>query len=95
MGLSDQKIIMFATLLERSGLSQQIFAQYLSKFSNYIIQTPIRTSVKGQEALVCGQTILEHAPSTPLAQDYFELINSIWNTICNTSTPSNSRTMLT
>jgi chromosome partitioning protein len=83
MNLDKQKIIMFATLLERTGLSQQIFAQYLSKFSEYILTTPIRASVKGQEALVCKQTILEYAPNTPLAHDYYELINSIWNKICD------------
>lgn len=87
MGLNDHKIIMFATLLERSGLSQQIFAQYLSKFSNYIIQTPIRSSVKCQEAMVCKQTILEYAPLTPIAQDYYELINSMWAIICDAPPP--------
>jgi chromosome partitioning protein len=88
MNLDNQKIIMFATLLERTGLSQQIFAQYLSKFSDYILTTPIRASVKGQEALVCKQTILEYAPSTPFAHDYYELINSIWNKICDTFSSS-------
>jgi len=78
MGLFNQKIIMFPTLLERSGLSQQIYAQYLSRFSSYIIPTPIRTSVKGQESLVCKQSILEYAPTSSLGQEYYELINAIW-----------------
>jgi chromosome partitioning protein len=58
MDIESQKVIMFATLLDRNGLSQQIYAQYLTKFSEFIIPIPIRVSVKGQEALVCKQTIL-------------------------------------
>lgn len=78
MNLDDQKIIMFPTLLERSALSQQIYAQYLSKFNEFIIPIPIRVSVKGQEALVCKQSILEYAPTSSLAQEYYELILAIW-----------------
>lgn len=83
MNLANQKIIMFPTLLERSALSQQIYAQYLSKFNEYIIPIPIRVSVKGQEALVCQQSILEYAPTSSLAQEYYELILSIWQKINN------------
>lgn len=78
MGLIDQKIIMFPTLLERTGLSQQIYAQYLSKFNSYIIPIPIRMSVKGQESLVCKQSIIEYAPTSSLAQEFYELITAIW-----------------
>jgi chromosome partitioning protein len=81
MGIKDQKIVMFPTLLERSGLSQQIYAQYLSKFSSYVIPIPIRVSVKGQEALVCKQSILEYAPTSQLAQEYYELITAIWQEV--------------
>lgn len=81
MNLTSQKIIMFPTLLERSALSQQIYAQYLSKFNEYIIPIPIRVSVKGQEALVCKQSILEYAPTSSLAQEYYELILAIWQKI--------------
>ena len=81
MGLKTQNIIMIPTLLDRSTLSQQIYAQYLAKFSDYIIPIPIRTSVKGQEALVLKQTILEYAPSSSLSQDYYELIKLLWGKI--------------
>jgi chromosome partitioning protein len=81
MNLTNQKVVMFATLLERTGLSQQIYAQYLTKFSDHIIPIPIRASVKGQEALVCKQTILEYAPTSSFAQEYYELICSIWDLI--------------
>jgi len=78
MDLKNQQIIMIPTLLDRSTLSQQIYAQYLTKFKANIIPIPIRASVKGQEALMCKQTLLEYAPSSPLSQDYYELIKLMW-----------------
>lgn len=83
MGLSNQKLIMFSTLLERSSLSQQINGKYLEKFSRYIIPTSIRVSVKGQEALMHRQTILEYAPTSSLAEEYYSLIKEIWNIVTN------------
>lgn len=86
MDLKKQNIIMIPTLLDRSALSQQIYAQYLTRFNEYIIPIPIRTSVKAQEALVLEQTILEYAPSSPLAQDYYELITLLWEKITGLKT---------
>lgn len=81
MKLQNQKIVMFSTLLDHNSLSQQINAQYLSKFSDYIIPVPIRKSVKGEEALVNQQTILEYAPTSTFADEYYQLILAIWATI--------------
>lgn len=78
MGINKQKLIMFPTLLEKSSLSQQIFAKYLSKFSEFVIPIAIRKSVKGEEALIHKQTMLEYAPTSPLADDYFDLFKAIW-----------------
>ena len=78
MGLHNQKIIMVATLLERSSLSQQIFAKYLNRFADYIIPTPIRSYVKMQEALAEKKTILEASPNSSVAQDFYELMTSFW-----------------
>lgn len=81
MKLNDQDIIMYATLLDRSSLAQQIYAQYLSSFSKYIIPIPIRTSVKGQEAILEGKSMMEYMPKSGLAQDYYELVLEVWNKI--------------
>lgn len=81
LGMNYQKVIMFPSLLERNSLSQQIYGQYLTKFADHIIPIPIRASVKGQESLVCKQTILEYAPKSQFAQDYYELITTIWSKI--------------
>jgi chromosome partitioning protein len=80
MGLTNQVHVMFPTLLENTSLSKQIYAQYISKFP-YIIATPIKSSVKFQEALMMRQSIIEYAPSSSNAQDYYELICDIWDKI--------------
>lgn len=91
MNLKKQEIIMYATLLERTSLSQQIYAQYLSNFSKYIIPIPIRASVKGQEAILAGQSLLEYLPKNPLAQDYYELIIGVWERIAKEITPKSNK----
>lgn len=84
MRLKDKKDIhMFATLLERTSLSQQIYAQYLSDFKEYIIPIPIRSSVKFQEAILCGKSIIEYLPSSSASKEYYDLIISLWNKINN------------
>ena len=78
MNLNHQIHIMFPTLLDNTSLSKQIYAQYISKFSEIILTTPIKSSVKFQEALMMRQSIVEYSPSSSNAQDYYELINDIW-----------------
>ena len=86
MKLKDIKnVSMFATLLERTSLSQQIYAQYLSEFKEYIIPIPIRSSVKFQEALMSGLSILEYAPLSSVSKDYFDLIKALWEKITNSN----------
>ena len=78
MHLEKQKTLMFSTMLERSSLSQQINATYLSTYSDYIMSTPIRKSVKWEEALLNQQTILEYMPTSQQAEEYYYLISEIW-----------------
>lgn len=81
MGLNNQKLIMLPTLLEKSSLSHQIFAKYLSRFASFIIPSAIRKSVKGEEALIHRQTIFEYSPTAPLADDYFDILKTMWSII--------------
>jgi len=83
MKLSHQKLIMFSTALERSSLSQQINATYLKRYAQYMIPTPIRKSVKWEEALMSKQTILEYAPTSVAAEEYYYLIMEEWFRINN------------
>jgi len=78
MKLEYQKIVMFSTFLERSSLSQQINATYLSRYPEYMLTTPIRKSVKWEEALMAKQSILEYAPESLIAQEYRQLICEQW-----------------
>ncbi|HCX3330803.1 TPA: ParA family protein [Legionella bozemanae] len=78
MKLTNQKLIMFSTALERSSLSQQINATYLTRYVDYMITTPIRKSVKWEEALMSKQTILEYALGSPQAEEYYHLITEEW-----------------
>lgn len=81
MGINHQKLMMVPTLLEKTSLSHQIFAKYLSKFSSFIIPTAIRKSVKGEEALIHRKTLFEYAPTTQLSDDYFDLLKIMWSSI--------------
>lgn len=78
MKLTNQELIMFSTGLERSSLSQQINATYLNRYVDYMISTPIRKSVKWEEALMSKQTILEYALGSIQAEEYYQLIIEEW-----------------
>lgn len=86
MKLGNQELIMFSTALERSSLSQQINATYLNRYVDYMIATPIRKSVKWEEALMAKQTILEYAPGSSPAEEYYHLISEEWIKINEGST---------
>jgi len=81
MRLDTQKIIAYPTLLNKSSLSQQAYGQYLTRLSDYIINKPIRYTVAGEEALMQGQSIFEAAPSSALAQQYYELLTEEWKAL--------------
>jgi chromosome partitioning protein len=81
MKLTNQETIMIATALERNSLSQQIYATYLNRYVDFILETPIRKSVKWEEALMSKQTILEYAPDSPQAEEYYHLITDQWKRI--------------
>lgn len=71
--------IQVPTMLEKTKLSQQIYAAYLNQYSDYIVPSPIRKSVKGQEARALNLSVLEYDPKSDLAQDYCEATQEIWN----------------
>lgn len=79
MRLEWEKFFLIPTLLEKTKLSQQIYGAYLNQYPEQVIPIPIRRGVKGQEAILLKQSAIEHDPTTPLAQDYFELIRDLWN----------------
>jgi chromosome partitioning protein len=73
--------IQIPTLLEKTNISQQIYAAYLNIYGNNVIPFPIRRSVTGQDARVLKHSVIEQDPSSPLAQDYYDAISNIWERI--------------
>ena len=67
------------TLLERTKLSQQIYATYLKQFQKNVVPIPITRATKGQESLMHSRSVIEHDPSSKTAQEYYELMEEIWN----------------
>ncbi|MBP9726704.1 MAG: ParA family protein [Gammaproteobacteria bacterium] len=81
MKLDWDNFFLIPTLLEKTKLSQQIYGAYLNQYAEKVLPTPIRRGVKGQEAILLRQSAIEHDPKSPLAQDYFELTQELWNRI--------------
>ena len=73
--------IMVPTLLEKSKLSQQIYAAYVANHSEAVLPVPIRRAVIGQESSALNRSVLEYDPASDLAQDYFELMKALWKKV--------------
>lgn len=67
--------------LEKSKISQQIYGSYLNQYPENVLATPIRRSAVAQEALALRKSILEYAPISPLADDYYEAIKTLWGKV--------------
>ncbi len=76
--LNWEHFIQIPTLLEKTNISQQIYAAYLNLYGNRVVPFPIRRSVTGQDARVLKHSVIEQDPSSPLAQDYYDAIRNIW-----------------
>ncbi len=81
MQLDWKHFFLIPTLLEKTKLSRQIYGRYLSQYAEQIISNPIRRGAKGQEAFLLYQSIIEHDPTAPLANDYYELITELWERV--------------
>ena len=81
MGITWNGFYLIPTLLEKTKLSQQIYGAYLNNYGDKVISIPIRRSVIGQESRVLRRSAIEHDPTSPLAQDYFDLIQDLWKRI--------------
>lgn len=69
------------TLLEKIKLSQQIYGAYISQLGESLLPNPIRRAASGQESIVLASSVLEYEPSSPLAQDYYDLSVELWKRI--------------
>lgn len=69
------------TLLENTKLSQQIYGKYLNEYKEKVIPFPIKRNVKGQDARLLNLAVIEYAPTSDLAQDYYLSAREIWGRI--------------
>lgn len=81
MKLEWDNMYLVPTRLEKTKLSQQIYGSYINEYGNLLIPIPIHHSVQGQEARVMRQSILEYAPISQLAQDYYDVVTYFWHKI--------------
>ncbi len=85
MHIQWDNFILLPTLLEKTKLSQQIYGAYLTDYAKEVIATPIRRAVTGHEASLLGISVIEHDVSSPLASDYFDIIQTIWPRIIHSN----------
>jgi chromosome partitioning protein len=83
MKLHWNKHFMIPTLLENNIISQNIYASYLNNFKKNIFSIPIRRSVLGQEARLSNISAIEYNPTSNLAEDYYNLVEKLWNSLNN------------
>lgn len=81
MNLEWDSFYLIPTLLEKTKLSQQIYASYLNNFQDCVISIPIRRSISGQEARIFQVSAMEFDAKSLLAQDYYEAVQEIWSKV--------------
>ena len=83
MELNWKNFIIIPTLLENTKLSLQIVSQYNTLYPELITKASIRRAVKGQESSLQNCSVIESDPSSPLANDYYDVITELWTKIRN------------
>lgn len=81
MELDWANFILIPTKLERTKLSTQIEAEYRRLFPDLITSSSIRSAAKGQESSLEKLSVIEYDPSSPLADDYYEVITDLWKRV--------------
>lgn len=81
MRINWHSYTLIATKLEKNNLSSQIEARYKTTYPQLILNTSIRSSIKGQESSLEKISILEQNPLSELAKDYFIIIKELWTKI--------------
>lgn len=82
MKFSWDHFYMLPTMLINTSISQNVYARYLNSYSNAVIPIPVRHSTIAEESHAAGLSTLEYDPSSPLANDYYDIIVALWSKIC-------------
>lgn len=78
MELNWNNFIIVPTLIENTKLSWQIISQYNALYPALITKASIRRTVKGQESSLQNCSVIEIDSSSPLANDYYDVVTEIW-----------------
>ena len=81
MELEWKNFIIIPTLLENTKLSLQIVSQYHTLYPDLITKASVRRAIKGQESSLQNCCVIESDPSSPLANDYYDIITELWTKI--------------
>ncbi len=84
MKLEWDSITMIPTLREKNRLSEQIYGAYISQYPDRVLTSSIRRAIAGQEALMERLTVFEADPLSDLANDYYDVISSLWSRVLAT-----------
>ena len=85
MELNWNSFTLIPTKLERTRISKQIETQYRTLFEDLITSESIRSGVKGQESSLEQLSTIEYDPKSPLADDYYSVIQDVWSRITQTT----------
>ena len=87
MKLNPKNILMFNTLLKNSSVSNQIHWSYKDEYKDNLLfweneagedePIVITTKAKGEESMMYNQSIIEYAPNSDIASQYYHLSKSI------------------
>lgn len=83
MRLNWDNFLMVPSLLENTAMSQAIYKQYVTLYQDNIIAFPTRRAVTAQEARVNHKSIIEYAPKSAIANDYYDMVKALWGEIIN------------
>lgn len=81
MGLTWKNFHLVPTLVNKTKMSQEILDSYINDYSEHVTKNTIRCTVKGEESVAYGKSIIEYDGKSGLATDYIELAKEIWEKI--------------
>lgn len=81
MRLNWHSYSLIATKLEKNNISSQIEARYRTSYPHLVLNTSIRSTIKGQESSLEKVSAIEKNPLSDLAQDYYSAVEELWTRI--------------
>ena len=80
-GKEWKRLFLVPTLKDKSKLSGQIHASYITNEAEIVTENFIRRSIRGSEAFSLGVSPIEFDVASELSEDYYSLVKEIWGAI--------------